>query len=145
MVQVKAEHLIVLLMGLFLLHYFMGNCGRRVEGLGWDTGLKFLANETISILPSIIDYANEFDITGTREEGQCCDLAAGYALKRSRNILHAGDNTVCKPGLHCMMGAPAASHNSCPRTKSGLTQDYHGYCNKASTSLDIHAKQNRPK
>ena len=146
MVHVKVEHLIVLLMGLFLLHYFLGNCGRRVEGfeLSWDTGItKLIENEILNI-PKLVDHASDINVTGTRAEGQCCDLPTGYVYKRSKNMLTGDDNTVCKPGLHCLMGAPAASQNSCPRTKSGLNQSYHGYCNKAFTPLDMNDPGNIP-
>ena len=152
MVQVKVEHLIVLLIGLFLLHYFMCNCERRVEGFDWkamgtalDVELRQPLENDLYNIPSLIPLPAPDVKTGVRGPGQCCDSPSGYIMKLGDGRLDPSDNTICKPGLHCLFGGPKASNNSCPQPKSGKSdQAYYGSCNRASTLLDAWDPGNKP-
>jgi len=142
----------------------MGSCGCRVEGIGEhfipslsaptptqqlaysNTNLRGWIPDFITNLPGVIEHGVEdWNVRGVRKEGECCDRYVDYISKRNDDILFSNENTMCKPGLNCVSGAPAApnteSYNSCPRLHAN--QDYHGRCNFAMDPLDIDAAQNK--
>ena len=126
----------------------MCNCERRVEGLDWKKMLTALDEEHLENdlynITSLIPLPAPDVKTGVRGPGQCCDSPSGYIMKLVDGRLDPSDNTICKPGLHCLFGGPMASNNSCPQPKSGKSQAYYGFCNRASTLLDASDPGNKP-